>query len=279
MSRVASGYMTECRLGSNGHLYDGALPDGIVPCSPWGTGEEMLLNSPINQHILLDRLIKACCELPIPPEQLTIQDRFQLFFHQRNISYPRPYTYKFRCEDCGNPSRSKVDLKTLQTVYLGDASEDQPKGHIRFAGEPVETRLALMGSTVGWRFLRGSDEKKIQNYANRERSAHPDLKGDAGYVYRIAIRVMTIDGQACNLADAMTLVRELKGEDSLALRDSFDEYTYGIVPKISPECQTCGWVNGPFTLPYDQSFFRPARDGGDTPPIDSGDPVEPSVPS
>lgn len=265
MSNQEAGYMTELHLGSNGRLYDDRLSEGLLICRPWGTGEEMLLNSAINRRVLMNRLISSCCDLPddLDPLDLCIQDRFQIFFHQRNISYPRPYSYKYRCEDCGKKNHAQVSLQDLEVKHLADDFR-----------EPVQTLLPNVNVTVGWRFLTGKDEKQIDKYKSRMLKTHPNIQGDPSYKYRIAIRISELNGEICKLQDALKLVDKIVGEDSLTLRDAFDEYTFGIVPKVEPECRYCGWENGPFSLPFDDSFFRPKRNGSDPTSIDPSDPVE-----
>jgi hypothetical protein len=266
MSEKREGYLSQINLGSNGKLYDGKIPDGILLCEPWTTQEEMLLNSGINAHILLDKLIHNCCRLPegLLPEDLTNHDRFQVFFHLRNISYPKPYHFAFKCSECGEKANATLNLMTdLETRHLGrepvlDGQGEPLPGQFRevpFA-EPVALPLPS-GTVVAWRYLRGKDEKLIEQYEKRVRSKNPNAPSDAGYQYRMALRFAQIDGVDVDIGAAMEFVSKLRAPESLALREDFDQKAHGIIPRVEPKCNHCQYPNGPFALPLDESFFRP----------------------
>lgn len=271
------GYLSQIRLGSNGKLYDGKIPDGILLCEPWTTTEEMLLNSGINSHILLDKLIANCCSLPegLSPEDLTNHDRFHIFFHLRNISYPKPYTFSFKCSECNEKASATINLMTdLEIRYLGQEcildAMGEPTGKFREVAfsEPVDLVLPN-GDTVSWRYLRGKDEKLIEQYEKRIRSKNPNAPADAGYQYRMALRLVQINGKDTGIVDAMEYVTDrtrFRAQDSLALRDDFEAKAHGIIPRIEPKCNHCQYPNGPFNLPLDESFFRPRSDRGTVAP-------------
>ena len=262
------GYLSQIELGSAGKLYGGKIPDGLLLCEPWTTQEEMLLNSGINVHLLLDKLITNCCKHPagLLPEDLTNHDRFQIFFHLRNLSYPKPYHFSFRCSECNEKATVTINLATdLETRYLGRTPVldglGMPTGQFQAVdfAEPVIVPLPN-GVTVGWRYLRGKDEKLIEQYEKRVRAKNPGAPADAGYQYRMALRIVQLDGQDVTLPAALEFVsdrRRFPGECSLTLRENFEANSHGVIPRVEPKCNHCQYPNGPFSLPLDESFFRP----------------------
>lgn len=267
------GYLSQIHLGSNGRLYGEHLSDGILLCRPWGTQEEMLINSQINHHILLDKLIAQTCQLPtgLTAEDLSVYDRFQIFFHQRCISYPRPYDFSYRCSECGEKASSRIDLAQLEIRRLGTRTV-LDRDLIPVSGEdgqvqtesvdfsyPIQVDLPVSGKRVTWRYLTGADEKRIERYEQRSKAKAVNSQGDVAYVYRLALRFAEIDGEPAELGAAMDLVTSLVGEDLMVLRESFDFNVHGLITEVEPVCNHCGFANGPFALPFDASFFRPTR--------------------
>lgn len=259
-------YLSTLHLGSNGKLYDGAIPNGELLCEPYSTDEEMLINSGLNIQVLLDKLIKALTRLPkgMQPDDLSAEDRFHIFFHLRNISYPKPYDYPFRCTECNEKAQATIDLqKQLRIKYLGQEellnALGEPTGEYKevpFA-EPIHVRIPLLGIDVGWRYLRGKDEKLIDQYEKRSKARNPKAPKNVSYQYRMALHIAEIDGVPATLEQAMELVQRLRGQDSLALRDDFDDKRHGVILRVEPECNHCGFPNGPFLLPMEETFFRP----------------------
>ena len=276
-------HLSEIHLGSNGYLYDGAIPEGRLLCRPWSSSEEMLLNSSVNAHVLIDKLIAQTCELPsgLKPEDLTVHDRFQIFVHGRNISYSRPYQFTYRCEECDGKASATIDLrKDLDIRYLGRAFHKDPltgepvkeqDGSLHYTPfdfeYPVTVELPLSGHTISWRFLTGKDEKATDTYERKVRAKNPHIIGDPTYHYSLALRIVEIDGKKLSFAEALDFVRRkdsIVGDDSLVLRDSFDDNAHGYTMLINPTCNLCGWEHTDLPLPMSRSFFRPAAKVGNS---------------
>jgi hypothetical protein len=78
------------------------------------------------------------------------------------------------------------------------------------------------------------------------------------YIYRAALRVVTVDGEEVDIAEAQHLVKSLRGKDALAFRQAVERVNFGIDPEVEAPCQYCGYPND-LILPMDKSFFRPER--------------------
>jgi len=68
-----------------------------------------------------------------------------------------------------------------------------------------------------------------------------------------------IDETEVGIREAMEFVETIKGEDSLHLRDEIVGNDVGPDLWLEPECEYCGYPNGPFIMPFTTEFFRPRR--------------------
>jgi hypothetical protein len=113
---------------------------------------------------------------------------------------------------------------------------------------------------VGWRLLRGSDERAVEQYVKRMNNKGRAAEERPDFMYRLAIRIVEIDGQPANIGDALNLVESLKGKDALEFRQQIQAMDIGIETDLEVPCRNCGYAND-VSMPMDRSFFRPKRKG------------------
>jgi len=259
---VGKEYHGELVLASKGFFYDEKLKDGTVHVTPWGTQDERLLISPsINFTDTVTRLIKRCTDLEMDPVDLLLVDRWHLFLYMRCLSYGGDYSFNYRCEECGEKMRHTMDLeKDLEVTYADDEHLLEAL-ETPLLEEPFSLHFPVNDKTIRWRMLRGRDEIAVDKYVKRMRqSSRKSLpKGeDPGYAYRLARRIVEIDGEEPSISDALGLIESLRGKDALAIRQAIRSVDFGVEQDLHPICDNCGWENE-VSLPLDKTFFLPER--------------------
>lgn len=248
-------------LASKGIFYGDSIPGGDVSCTAMSSEEERILLSPkISYNDTLDRIISKCTNCPIPPGKLLLSDRQQLFYFLRCLSWGNTYRVPFKCSECDQANFEIIDLeKDIKIVYIDDDSilESLGVGDINAVSEPFEFTLPIRGTRIGWRMLRGDDERAVDKYVSRMMKSDKAKDGRPDYIYRQALRIVSIDGQEVKLIDALDLF-PLKGKDSLEYREQVSKINIGMDTELDLNCKGCGFPNE-VILPMDKSFFRPPR--------------------
>jgi hypothetical protein len=255
-------YIGELQVASKGAFYGESFPSGIVHVQPWGTKEEKLLISPnINYNETIDRLVGRLTDCPLPPGDLLLVDRQHLFIYMRCLSYGGDYSFFFKCSECKEKVKHDMDLeKDLTVRYVDDREllKSLKMSSVEEMVEPFEFELPVQKKMLGWRMLRGKDERSVDKYVRRmTQRSNSDEKED--YIYRTALRIVTFDGAPVdNISDAMEIAESLKGLDALAMRQAVESVDFGIENEIEPVCRNCGYPND-MIMPLEKTFFRPER--------------------
>jgi len=254
-------YIGELQVASKGLLYDEKFPSGKLHVEPWGTQEERLLISPnIDYDEVIDRLVKRLTDCPIPADDLTLPDRQHIFIYMRCLSFGGDYSFFFQCSECKEKVKHSMDLeKELDVKYADDPELLSSLGFddAEDFKEPFEFVLPLKQQRVGWRMLRGKDERKVKKYVQKMTKRHgSDERYD--YIYRAALRIVSVDGKDLEITDKLSFVSSLKGKDALAIRQAVDKVDFGLDTELEVKCRSCGYPND-LIMPIDKSFFRPER--------------------
>jgi len=236
------------QLPSRGVLYDGVLPDGWVELSPMTTREEMLLLSPQKDRLaLLDDVIDRCLVTrDLPLADMLVSDKVFLLLSLRSITYGSTYQFTLRCKKCG--MELPVSMKVPEGLQLTVLTPEDK--------EPFEVKLPVSGKTLGLRLLRTKDESAVQSFV-RQRVLHGmEEEGDPAYMYRLSRYIVTIDGETSTGVEALTLVENMVGGDSLAMRQAITDNDCSVDLRIKRVCSRCG---SPLEelLPLTSEFFRP----------------------
>jgi len=246
-------------FASKGIFYDDALPGGKIQVEPWSSQEERLILSPnVDYETTLDRLVKRCTDCSIPPEDLLLSDRQQLFFFMRNLSYGGDYRCSFRCKECSATNTEVINLEDkLKTINVDDPEFLLDAGYdsVDQVTEPFTLELEKLGVIVEWNQLRGKDERAVESYVKKQRKKKRGTKEREDYIYRLALRISSVDGEAVDILEAVRLVESMKGKDILAFRRAVEKMSIGLDPEIELTCE-CGFENE-IILPMDKSFFLP----------------------
>ena len=234
-------------LPSEGRLYEGKIPDGIIEARPMTTAEEAILYSAAGDGISkIDNIINACVITRDPdPKDLLLIDRFYILLMLRTRSFGGRYDFPVRCQGCQVQFKANVDL--AEDLEVHPMAED--------VIEPFEATLPINGDTLQMRFLRGRDEARIARQAKRVRMQSSD-PADPSYLYRLALQIVGINGKDVQIVEAERYVRQLDVGDSAEMRQKTDELEGGADTRIYIDCTSCGYINE-MELPFTAEFFRP----------------------
>lgn len=236
-------------LPSQGKLYPN-LPTGQVRVAAISSREDKLLagsgNSTTSKlDLMLDRLIDAGA---LSPNDMLLVDRLFCLFHIRSLSYGDTYTFEYRCSACGRKQDMTVDI--MIDLAVTPAPEDFK--------EPYEVVLPHSRLNLGLRYFRGSDEQAVAQFAMKNAGAPLD-EGDPAFFYRLSRHIATINGRpvaAIGCAEAVELVQNLEGPDTLAFRRALNGVPFGIALTKSVACTACG-EREEVGIPFTSEFFRP----------------------
>lgn len=246
---MSEAYLKEVTLPSSGKFYEGQIPGGVVSIEPLGTKEEKLFSAGYDSGAeVINKIFDACVASPVDHRDLVLGDRMYLLLQLRAISYGSNYEFPFRCSECNRRSYKDVDLTKLPVIK---ASGDD--------GMKFTVTLPILGNELVLRLLTGRDEDKIRRYIKQVTAKSKGRQTSAEYTYRLARRVVSIDGDPTGIRESMEFVESLKGQDSLAIRDAIIDADIGPDLDVEPICQHCQFENGPFSVPFNAEFFRPRR--------------------
>lgn len=249
---MGEAYLKEVQLPSLGKLYGGEIPEGYVTIEPMGTKEEKLFSAGAQTGIqVISKIFDSCVSCPVDHQELVLGDRMFLLLQIRAVSYGREYEYPFKCDECTKKSYGLIDLDNMPLRHPKDDNKEDPSKFV--------VKLPVLGNELGLRLLIGRDEESIQRYVQQMTARTRGRGSDVEYIYRLARRIDTIDGQQVGIREAMEFVETIKGEDSLHLRDEISDHDVGPELEVEPTCSHCGFPNGPFAMPFDSEFFRPRR--------------------
>ena len=244
---------TTVQLPSRGLFYDGRVPDGNITLRPMTTQEEKMLLSPKKDRLaILDNVLTRCIVTKdIPLADMLIGDKFFLLLTLRSITYGMEYKFQTRCPSCNWDSQVILSIpKDLEIRVLEEADK-----------EPFEVKLPSSGKTLGLRLLRVRDEVEVQRRVRQTSMKGPVVEGDPAYEYRLALHIVTIDGEEVNVLQALTLCENMLGGDSLVMRNAIDEQSPGVRLLLHNACDRCGETYDR-TMPFTASFFRPGAESG-----------------
>jgi hypothetical protein len=242
-------YTREVTLPSKGLFYKGALEGGVLTIQAWTTKDQKLLAGAESVGPdLSSRLIANGILTPgVKMDDLITQDRMFLLVNIRALSYGELYRFQWRCEGgCKRQVADELDL--LRDIKINYA-EDGWK-------EPFDFKLPS-GKILTLRYLRHEDEKAISSFAKNVHKNRTKSDGEPEYYYRIARRLVEVDGVPQNdVRSTMEMLEGLQGMDSLRLLDGLDYHEFGLDTELTRRCNACGWEEE-MILPLGREFFRP----------------------
>ncbi|KKL71066.1 hypothetical protein LCGC14_2098640 [marine sediment metagenome] len=247
------------QLPSQGLPYGGTLPDGNVEIAPLTTREEMIIagfreSGGSDMALLIDSILKTRVTFPngFIYDDLLVTDRFFLIANVRAISFGEDYGFPWRC--LCTPKAQQARCKMPGDLKLFKLAEG--------FHEPFEVKLPNCGKTLGLRLLRISDERAVDTYRRQVMERATDMTlGDPGYLFKMARRVVTIDGVEANIEQKLQFLGDMLSADSIEMQKGYEENESGLSLQIEVKCRNCGQERE-ITLPFSAEFFRPDAPGG-----------------
>ncbi len=246
-------YYREIELPSRGLFYDGEVPDGLVHVEPMGTKQEKMFAAGKQGSVVISRIFDDCLSCPIPHQDLILGDRIWVLINIRAVSRGSVYDFPFKCDACGKRDETSIDLLKLEIKH--------PPEDLTPADLPFKVTLPIQKVELGIRLLTGKDDDAVERYGQQVAKTNAAAAEEAKYVYRLARRIATVDGEKMGIQELMPFVEKIRGLDSQALQEGFDDFEVGPTLEIEPTCNHCGFRNDEVLMPIRGSFFRPKRRG------------------
>jgi len=244
-------------LPSRGLLYGDSMPGGETTVTPMGTKTEKMLWGAKNADrlLILEKLLDRHLDTKgIPQGDILIGDRMFALMVIRNITYGPEYTFRIKCDSCGEVNPYSILVPDDLQVRVLEEKDAQ---------EPIEVQLPYCGKTIGFRHLRGKDELALRRYTRNLRNqlrGHTLDMGDPAYTYRMALAIMTIAGQEVDTGAALRFIEteDLHGADSVTLQNAMEDHACGVDLRRSESCPECGALIE-LVVPFTAEFFRPSH--------------------
>lgn len=236
-------------LPSRGFGYKGAFPGGKVTIEPMTTADEKRLISSSRSIESIFALVKSRVSgLPIPFEQLYMEDVLYAFLMIRRLTYGPDYTLELKCEECGTRSQVVVRIPDDMAFTILEESDDIDTFDLFLTRAKVTVTLRRL--TVG---MNNSIARLIASRSRKRNLTHSPQQDHA--MYAAAARISAIDGQPVNLTTSLPFYESLSGGDGSLIRDLFDKKAFGTSLLIDVTCPACDHVNE-LRMSYDANFFR-----------------------
>lgn len=153
-------------------------------------------------------------------------DRMTLLLKNRIFTWGSDLVFRQPCPNCTSPVASPIDLNKIPVKPLPETSLP----HVASPKEvPLYTTLPGCGVRVGFRLLRGRDEKGLQKIQKRQKDQQ-----SSGY-----LRFRVVDVEGVGQPDWKNWLRNLGGRDASYLRAAFDEADCGVDQEVEFDCESC----------------------------------------
>lgn len=181
----------------------------------------------------------------------TLFDFYFLMYKMRVVSYGPTYKVQVTCPYCNKTSTIPVDLDSLEVKYL-DENLKEP-----FKVGP----LPRSKDTLECRFMRVLDSINNEKKAKDLLSKSPDYEGDPSYIFNMASKIVSINGEEKSPIEVQMYVEKMQAMDSAYFNQAYSRIVnqVGMSTQISEACPHCGEVVE-FNLPFNSEFFRPTFD-------------------
>ncbi len=244
-------------LPSLGFYYGGAVPEGTVQIKEITGKEEGILYGDGAFEDRIDALVNACLVLPevetevegkpvkrpFDPMDLLDSDRFFVLLQIRAHTYGAEYEFDYRCPQCEEQQTLRFNINDLGIT-------NPPKDA---QTEPVTVELPNADITVGYKFLRGKDVRRLtqQTEQAKVRGQRHQL-----FPYRYTMMIVTVNGRELDWSTKYDLVQKLHGKDTDVLRQHIRAHESGPQTRTDVKCSACGFWNKSVMMPLNTEFFR-----------------------
>lgn len=238
----------EVLLPSRGRFYDGndGPTNGIVSIRPMTGDEEQILTTPrwTQNGQAIDMIFSRCIKEShkYKTENFLTKDREFLLIWLRGISFGTKYEVDIKCQECPKHFSYEINLD-LNKIECPSTF-----------GPPLSGTLPKSGFRFSYRFPRGRDDMKIQEYRSKHINQFKEST-DESSMFRLALLLEDIEG-ITSKTELMILVKRLPIQDVNYLRAMINEPPFGVDTLINITCPHC-YNSFQNELPMDIHFFFP----------------------
>lgn len=216
--------------------------------------EDNILFSPdlIKSGKVLDILLEsAVLDKDLRPEDMLSGDRNYLLIATRRTGFGDEYEPgEMTCESCNNKFNPVVDLSKLQPKKLEVMPETEEGWY--------SVQMPVMKMTIKFRFLRGSDEKRMRKSQESSGKKTGQFKISRLITDRYLLQIMEVNGNRDKLY-IQKFINAMPTKDSLFFREYVRRIEPGIDLSYDFECPHCGHIETT-DVPITAKLFYPEAD-------------------
>lgn len=246
---MAANFESIVRLPSNGLLYGDKIPPELRIRNMTTREEKKIFGSPIPD---IDGVLEDC--IINKPEgfsidKLCLQDRAELLFKLRILTFGPDYWIQVKCPHCGASREYKIDLSDATVTYLKE--EDV---------EPFDIILPKSEDILTCRYLRGADIKEAEKQTKKvAKNSSGQIESEISYVMSLAYQVKEVNGDKLSPLEIYSYLQNLHGYDSRYFQVALGKRHFGVDQDLNLECSACG-EDIDTVIPLNSEFFRPRID-------------------
>lgn len=246
---MAANYESLVRLPSNGVLYGGKIPSEFRIRNMTTREEKKIFGSTIPD---IDGVLEDCIiDKPdgFSIDDLTLQDRAELLYKLRVLTFGPDYWVSIKCPHCGATREYKIDLSKADVIYLKEADV-----------EPFEITLPKSGDVLTCKYLRGKDVKEAEKQSKKvAKNSSGQLESEISYVMSLAFQIKEVNGEKLSHLEVYSYLQNMHAFDSRYFQVYLDKKHFGVDQDLVVDCSACG-EEIDTVIPLNSEFFRPRID-------------------
>ena len=233
-------------LPSAGFKYNGLIPEGKIKVKSFNFAtEQIMVDDTLTIQEKLNKLTLAVWD---KPEELDIGDLYQydqlfILMCAWDVSTGKAYELPTKCTkaSCGHVETNRFKLpEGLRVKRLNT------KKNIHISLPEAQDKVEIDFPSVGHALIISEENKRYKNILKQ---------GDKEYILNIAANILNVNGEAPdNIAEVVSYLENLDGEDIPILRKALKEGRPGVDRVVPITCDKCGHEYS-VTLELDHNFF------------------------
>ncbi len=244
----------EVLLPSCGLLYPDSFPSPLL-VKAFGFSSEDILLQPGNPLRKLASVVDSVVSFPVGFEstQLIAGDLYVIIACARALTYGEDYRFREICPNCSHPEI--ISIKVPDALPVKNWSEYATLEDLE---KDMALILPVIKDNVMLRWPTIQQEIEADDFKRKAKAAGKE-EFDSATVVGVANRIATVNGGSPDsLAEAVSYIRNLRGQDKVALEQKIEDLSPGITLAWTLACDSCNhqWDA---KIPLSSDFFRGNR--------------------
>jgi len=193
-------------------------------------------------------------EQPIPWSKVLIGDRDFVFLQTRIVTHGVEYSFKIRCDDCGDSFSWDIDLSKLPVQSLEGENLERFKDGNVFEG------VLPSGRGFKFRLARGEDAARVLRSMREQRKGRRDKHGERmkpnPLIESVLMRLIEIEDVGNKPSDRREFIESMGLDEIASTLDEMDRVDCGVNMTIAVCCPSCE-NEFDVNLPFDENFLLP----------------------